>query len=151
MDDSRRITVSRTVDAPIERVFAMLADPDRHPDLDGSGMLRGSRTHTVLAAVGEAFSMDMHHELLGDYVADSVVTVYERDRAIGWAPGPAGREPFGHTYGYQLEPEGDDRTVVTHVYDWSAVTDEQVLALCPVVSAVQLSATLERLDAALAR
>jgi len=149
MDDSRQITVSRTVDAPIERVFAMLADPDRHPDLDGSGMLRGSRTHVVLTGIGEVFSMDMHHELLGDYVTDNVITVYERDRAIGWSTGPAGEEPFGHTFTYRLEPDGDDRTVVTHVYDWSAVTAQRVLELCPVVSAAQLSATLERLDTGL--
>lgn len=150
MDDTRQISVSRTIDAPIERVFAMLADPDRHPDLDGSGMLRRSRTHTVLTGVGEVFSMDMHHELLGDYVTDNVVTVYDRDKAIGWATGPAGKEPFGHTFSYQLEPDGDDRTVVTQTYDWSAVTAERVLKLCPVVSAAALAGTLDRLESVLA-
>lgn len=150
MDDSRRLTVSLIINAPIERVFAMLADPDRHPELDGSDMLRGSRTHEVLTGVGETFSMDMHHELLGDYQTDNVVTVYERDRAIGWAPAAAGQEPFGHTFSYRLEPDGDDRTIVAHTYDWSPVTAERVLELCPVVSAEQMTATLERLNLALA-
>jgi len=150
MDDTRQLTVSMTINAPIERVFAMLADPDRHPELDGSGMLRGSRTHEVLTGVGETFSMDMHHEMLGDYRTDNVVTVYERDRAIGWAPAAAGQEPFGHTFTYRLEPDGDDRTLVQQTYDWSQVTAERVLELCPLVSKEQLTATLERLDAALA-
>jgi uncharacterized protein YndB with AHSA1/START domain len=149
MDDSRQLTVSRTIDAPIERVFAMLVDPDRHPELDGSGMVRGSRTHVVLTGVGDVFTMDMHHDALGDYATDNVVTAYERDRAIGWAPGPAGKEPFGHTFTYLLEPDGDDRTVVTQTYDWSKVTAERVLKLIPVVSAEQLDATLRRLAAAL--
>jgi uncharacterized protein YndB with AHSA1/START domain len=150
MDDTRQLTVSLTVNAPIERVFAMLADPDRHPELDGSDMLRGSRTHAVLSGVGEVFTMDMHHELLGDYQTDNHVTVYERDRAIGWATAASGQEPFGHTFSYRLEPDGDDRTLVHHTYDWSQVTAERVLKLCPVVSAAQMAATLERLAAALA-
>jgi ketosteroid isomerase-like protein/uncharacterized protein YndB with AHSA1/START domain len=150
VDDSRQLTVSLVINAPIERVFAMLADPDCHPELDGSGMLRRSRTHEVLTGVGETFTMDMHHELLGDYQTDNVVTVYERDRAIGWAPAAAGQEPFGHTFTYLLEPDGDDRTLVAHTYNWSQVTADRVLKLCPVVSAEQMTATLERLDAALA-
>lgn len=150
MDDSRRITVSMTINAPIERVFAMLADPDRHPEMDGSGSLRGSQTHTVLTGVGEIFTMDMHLDQLGDYQTDNVVTLYERDRAIGWAPGPTGREPFGHTFSYLLEPDGDDRTLVQHVYDWSEVTAERVLKLCPVVTEEQMTATLKRLNELLA-
>jgi hypothetical protein len=90
--------------------------------------------------------MDMHHDLLGDYQTDNVVTLYERDRAIGWAPAAAGQEPFGHTFSYLLEPDGDDRTLVQHTYDWSQVTAERVLQLCPVVSSAQMTATLEQLN-----
>jgi hypothetical protein len=36
-DAERSRTVRRTVDAPATAVFAVLADPGRHPELDGSG------------------------------------------------------------------------------------------------------------------
>ncbi|WP_028938267.1 SRPBCC family protein [Pseudonocardia spinosispora] len=142
MSDSARITVSRTIAAPVERVFALLADPDRHPDIDGSGMVRGSRTHTVLTDVGDVFTMDMYVEQLGEYQTDNVVTSYQRDVEIGWSPGPAGRPQLGHTYTYALRQNGDDLTDVTLNYDWSSVTDERVLPMLPFVSADQLGSSL---------
>ncbi|MHB1497462.1 MAG: hypothetical protein ACYCXN_06065, partial [Acidimicrobiales bacterium] len=36
------VKVSRRIEAPADRIFAILADPVRHLDFDGSGMLRGS-------------------------------------------------------------------------------------------------------------
>jgi uncharacterized protein YndB with AHSA1/START domain len=149
VDDSERTQVSRVVDAPVERVFALLADPDRHPDIDGSGTLRSSHTHTVLTAVGEVFTMDLHTDDLGHYQTRSVVTSYEPDRAIGWAPGPVDGEPLGQTFTYTLDPEGADRTRVTETYDWSAVTDERVRSLCPRVSADDLARSLDLLAAML--
>lgn len=149
MNDMQQIQVSRTVEAPVERVFALLADPDRHPDLDGSGMLRASRTHTVLTEVGDVFIMDLHAGDLGIYQSQSVVTSYVRDRALGWSPGPVDREPFGHTFTFTLDPDGDDHTLVTLTYDWSAVADEQLLAMMPRVSREDLTRSLDRLDAAL--
>ncbi|HEY2206116.1 MAG TPA: SRPBCC family protein [Pseudonocardia sp.] len=145
-----RLIASRTVDAPVERVFALLADPDTHRKFDSSGTVRGSQTHTVLTEVGDVFRMDMHAEVVGgDYQTDNVVTAYRRDAEIAWAPGAAGREPFGHTYAYELRPDGDDRTVVTLTYDWSGVTSPRVRSLCPFVSAVQLRESLDLLAGAL--
>jgi uncharacterized protein YndB with AHSA1/START domain len=150
MGSADQITASRAVDAPVERVFAMLADPDRHIDFDGSGTIRGSRTHTVLTGVGDVFTMDMHRDEFGDYQTDNRVVSYQRDREIGWAPGLAGREPFGHTFTYRLEPIGDDRTMVTLTYDWSAVTDEgRRRVRLPVISRAELDHSLELLAAAM--
>lgn len=149
MSGPQQIQVSRVINAPVERVFAMLADPDRHPDLDGSGTLRASRTHTILTQVGDAFLMDMHAEDLGDYRSRSIVTRYERDRVIGWSPGPVDGDPFGHTFTFTLEPEGDDRTLVTQTYDWSAMTNEDLLAQMPRVSPEALTRSLDRLADAL--
>lgn len=149
MDDVQRIQASRIIEAPVERVFALLADPDRHPDLDGSGTLRASRTHTVITEVGDVFIMDLHDEDLGNYQSQSVVITYVRDRALGWASGPVDGDPFGHTFTFTLEPDGDDRTLVTLTYDWSAVTDEQLLAMMPRVSREDLTRSLARVAAAL--
>ncbi len=145
----QQIQVSRTVEAPVERVFALIADPDRHPDLDGSETLRASRTHTVITEVGDVLIMDLHADDIGHHQSRSVVTTYVRDRALGWSPGPVGRDPFGYTFTFTLEPDGDDQTLVTLTYDWSAVTDEQLLATMPRVSREELIRTLDRLVAAL--
>jgi hypothetical protein len=37
----KRLRVTATLAAPPERVFALLADPAKHTELDGAGMLRG--------------------------------------------------------------------------------------------------------------
>lgn len=145
----QQIQVSRIVEAPVERVFALLADPDRHPDLDGSGTLRASRTHTVITEVGDVFIMDLHSEDIGDYQSQCVVTTYVRDRALGWSPGPVDRDPFGHTFTFTLEPDGNDHTLVTQTYDWSAVADEQLRAMMPRVSREDLTRSLDLLAAAL--
>lgn len=144
----RQITVSRVIDAPVERVFAFLADPDRHPEIDGSGQLRRSRTHTALTDVGEVFTTEMHDDEAGNYRADNVVTTYVRDQAIGWAPGPEGGEPTGHTYTFRLTPRGPDRTLVTQTYDWAAVADDLVPEF-PTTSRDELAAGLDRMAAAL--
>jgi uncharacterized protein YndB with AHSA1/START domain len=145
----RSIQVSRTIDAPPERTFALIADPDRHPDLDTSGMVRASRTHLAIEELGDVFTMDMHNEVLGDYTIDNHVVVYEPDVALGWAPGPVGEAPMGHTWTYRLAPEGDS-TVVTLTYDWSAVTDETLLTYLPIVDVDGLAASLDLLAEALA-
>ena len=44
----RPVSVSRRIAAPPEAVLRVLADPARHPQLDGSGMVRGARTTAVV-------------------------------------------------------------------------------------------------------
>jgi uncharacterized protein YndB with AHSA1/START domain len=144
------IQVSRTVDAPPERTFALIADPDRHPDLDATGMVRASRTHLAIEELGDVFTMDMHNELFGDYTMENHVIVYEPDAALGWAPAAPGEAPAGHTWLYRLKPEGDDATRVTLTYDWSGITDPEMLRYFPVVDADGLAASLDLLAEALA-
>lgn len=76
----------------------LLADPRRHPELDGSGTLRSAPTATPITAVGDEFVMQLQANDLGSYRSRSIVVRYEPDRAIGWSPGPINEQPFGHTY-----------------------------------------------------
>jgi uncharacterized protein YndB with AHSA1/START domain len=149
MTSDRSIEVSRLVDAPPERAFALVADPDRHPDLDASGMVRASQTHLALTELGDVFTMDMHNEQMGDYTVENHVVVYEPDSALGWAPAGPGQRPAGYTWTYTFEADGD-ATRVTLTYDWSAVTDPQLLEFFPVVDADTLDASLGLLAEALA-
>ncbi|MEJ2867102.1 SRPBCC family protein [Actinomycetospora sp. OC33-EN08] len=148
MTSESHIEVSRLVDAPPERAFALVADPDRHPDIDASGMVRASQTHLALTELGDVFTMDMHNEQMGDYTTENHVVVYEPDAAIGWAPAGSGQRPAGYTWTYRFAPEGD-RTRVTLTYDWSAVTDPQLREFFPVVDADTLDASLALLAEAL--
>lgn len=153
-----QLRVSRIVNAPARRIFELLVDPSRHTEIDGSGMLRGVAGSTgPVTGVGDQFFMEMFQDALGDYQMANKVVAFERDRLIGWqprmerapesAPQMGGHGPRGQTYTYQLAADGN-RTTVTQVYDWSAVTAPEILARMPRVSAGQLRDTLDRLAAA---
>ncbi len=154
MSDSDQIRVSRTVDASPEQLFALLATPSRHAEMDSANMLGGAQGGaSTLSAVGEEFILDMNNDVLGDYQIKNTVVAFEQDRTLGWAPAlhPAGgytdklgdMKPGGHTYTWHLEPEGAG-TKVTEVYDWSGVTDPQFRGFCPMLSAEQLGESIER-------
>ena len=158
MDDDRQLQVSRIIDAPPERIFAVLADPARHRELDGAGMLRGLDSGDApITAAGQAFVMNMNQDGIGDYQMRSEIVVYEADRRIGWAPAihPPGAlahiigelDPSGHTYVWELEPAGDGRTKVTHTYDWTLLTDRNRLPRARSTTAAKLRASLDRLAA----
>src|SRR5215475_2612217 len=80
------ITVSRRIGAPAGEIFQLLADPGRHRDLDGSGMLRGVVSGTAISGVGDVFVMKMYFEELGEYHMINHVVEYVPDRRIGWEP-----------------------------------------------------------------
>jgi uncharacterized protein YndB with AHSA1/START domain len=154
----KQIQVTGTLAAPPERVFALLADPARHTELDGAGMLRGLESGpSPVTGTGDAFVMNMNQDGLGDYRMRSEITAFEAGRRIAWAPAihPPGAlnhligelDPSGHQYIWELE-HADGGTQVTHTYDWSGVKDENALPLYPRVSAEQLAGSIERLRAA---
>lgn len=152
---SSAIRVTRTVDASPEQLFALLADPSRHVEIDGADMLRGLADQVPpISGVGDVFVMNMHNQVLGDYQMRNTVTVYEQDRALGWAPELhppdgytdklGGMQASGHTYTWQLEPAGPGRTTVTQTYDWSGVGDEGFRGLFPMLTEQQLTDSIER-------
>jgi hypothetical protein len=141
-DDSTQIKVSRRIEAPAARIFEVLADPQRHTDLDGSShftgdsnMLRGAMTSDVITGVGDVFAMKMYLEDIGDYVMLNHVVEYEPNRRIGWEPSPGdaaasddGRFPIGvpsgQRWSYELTPDGADATFVTEIYDDALAPDD---------------------------
>lgn len=154
MSESEQIKVTRTVNAPAERVFVVLANPAKHTELDGSSMLRGLDGGSTLTGVGDEFIMNMNNDILGDYQMRNTVVSYEQGRKIGWAPAlhPEGAyadklgdmKPGGHTYTWELEPAEPGKTTVTQTYDWSKVTDPQFRGLFPMLSEQQLSDSIDR-------
>jgi len=158
MTDDTRQTVSGTVDAPPEAVFALLADPSRHGEIDGSGMCQSSSTGPI-TGVGQSFVMDMYRDGLGKYQTRNEVTAFEPGRRIAWRPSMETSSPEidgllgditsgGQTWAFDLEPTGDRQTKVTHSYDWSTINDERFAAFCPFITPEEMSNTVSGLGAA---
>lgn len=123
------VSATTVVAAPADVVFRVLADPDKHAAIDGTGWVLGSLDGQPLTASGQIFGMAMHHDNHpdGDYQMFNRVQVFHPPRAISWEPGyDAGDGSLGFggwTWRYDLEPVGTSETKVTLTYDWSAVPD----------------------------
>ncbi len=161
--ESEPVEVSRRIEAPPTLIFAVLADPRRHHEFDGSDMLRGAVDDRPVSGVGDTFTMKMHR-LGRDYAMVNHVVEFEADRRIAWAPAPgdlatAGGDPSrvgipaGYRWGYVLTPDGADATVVTEVFDcgtednrWILLTEGGTWINGTTTVHESMSATLERLD-----
>jgi uncharacterized protein YndB with AHSA1/START domain len=153
MSDSRQLEVTETVPAAPEKVFALLADPSRHVEIDGAGMVRGLASgQSPVVGVGDAFVMNMNQDGLGDYQMRSEIVDFEPGRRIAWAPAlyPPDAlqdqigdiDPSGHVWSWELEPTASGGTRVTHTYDWSGVRDTRALPLFPRVTEEQMAASI---------
>ncbi len=83
-DECKPVSASRRIDAPVGEIFKLLADPDRHPEFDGSGMLQPGAGNEVVAGVGDVFVMKMYFPAMGDYEMHHRVVGCGR---IGASPG----------------------------------------------------------------
>jgi hypothetical protein len=126
--EAERVAVSTTIEAAPEAVFAVLADPSAHADIDGTGWVRRSLGGERITTAGQVFRMAMYHEGHPDkdYEMANRVEVFDEPSAIAWQPGTespdTGELSFGGwTWRYDLEATVPSRTTVTLTYDWSAV------------------------------
>lgn len=155
MDTSKKLQATKVIDAPASEIFALLADPNRHSELDAAEMVRGVEGDAPpIVAIGQTFTMNMHQPDLGDYRMINSVTAIVPDARIGWAPSMdpscelaeklGDMDVAGHTYSYDLR-EVDGGTEVTSTYEWMSVKDPKFEAMFPVVSQEQLAGSLDRL------
>ena len=150
-DSDTSITVSRDIDHSAKDVFDVLSLPAKHVQLDGSGFVRGVDQADRITANGQKFRMNMDGPHMGgEYQTDNVVSGFVADKLIAWKTAPAGVEPPGWEWMWELEPQGPNATHVTLTYDWSKVTDKELLKKVsfPLVSKGQLEDSLARLEEA---
>ena len=128
------------IDAPAERIFDVLADPRRHPDIDGSGTVVEAMSGPERLTLGARFGMSMH--LLLPYRISNVVVEFEPDRRIAW------RHLARHRWRYELQPDGDG-TVVTETFDASRAPLRAALRVTGAYAANEtaMAKTLVRLKA----
>jgi hypothetical protein len=152
------VSVSRRIEAPAANIFGVLADPTRHIDLDGSGLLRGAVTPDVVTRVGDVFVMAMYYSKHGDYEMNNHVVEFEPNRRIAWEPVNGRGHPDGEgsssphdrwqqRWIFDLVPDGTNATTVTEIYDCSRASDEVRAILHDGAIWIEaMTKTLERLD-----
>ena len=128
MSADKSITVEREIPSPARDLFNVLSNPHRHTELDGSGFVRGLDKGDRITKVGQQFTMNMSGDHMGgDYKTDNIISAFEDDKMIGWRTAPAGTEPPGWEWLWELRSQGSDATLVSLTYDWSKVTDPALL------------------------
>ena len=145
-----QVTVQRLIPAPPEKIFDLLADPSRHPDLDGSGTVvkpRSSRGARRLG-IGDSFGMDMDWKVR--YATKNVGTEFEENRLLAWrtlAPSPLDKLFTGRTWRYELEPH-EDGTIVRETWDISteAWPGRPVIRRLADLTRRNMNRTLERIE-----
>jgi uncharacterized protein YndB with AHSA1/START domain len=123
MPDTRDIeSVERVISAPPEAIFALLADPSRHCEIDGSETVRDAKGPPARVKLGDEFGMAMKRGI--PYSTHNVVVEFEDNRRIAWehsSDGVLGKIlGAGALWRYELEPEGD-ATRVRETWDISRV------------------------------
>ena len=108
---SKHISVSRFVPAPPEAIFDLLADPNMHPVLDGSGTVQKARgDNPERLSLGAEFGMDM--KLGTKYPIKNKVVEFEEGKRIAWC------HFANNVWRYELAPV-DGGTNVTESFDFS--------------------------------
>ena len=151
MTANDRISVSRRIDASAKDIFAVLTLPSRHTEIDGSGFIRSVDHGDRIQETGSKFTMNMEGDHMGgEYQTDNWVSAYSENQMVGWKTAPAGQEPPGWEWLWELQADGSDATDVTLTYDWSKVTDKKLLAKLhfPLVKEEELEQSLANLASA---
>ncbi len=121
MTDSRDVvSVERVIAAPADRIFELLANPDRHHDIDGSGSVRDAKQSPPRLTMGAQFGMSMHLGI--KYSTVNEIIEFDDGKRIAWQTRPAGnlqgRFFGGRIWRYELEPV-DGGTRVRESWDVS--------------------------------
>ena len=142
------VSVKRVIKAPPSAIFAIISDISRHPEIDGSGSVVGTKPGAPQElALGTTFGMSMKLGL--PYSMSNRVIEYEPDRRLAWQTtlsGPLGRFIGGRIWRYELETV-DGGTKVTETWDITQDKQGFLLKYGPVASqtAQSMTKTLKRL------
>ena len=116
----RQVSRRTTVSAPAADLFAILADPHRHHEVDGSGSVRSNVTGPHAVKLGDSFTVGM--KMFGvPYRITSKVSALEAGRLIEW------RHPAGQRWRWEFLPLSETSTQVTETFDYRESKAAKVL------------------------
>lgn len=124
---SNGVSVERFVSSPPDTIFAVLSDPSRHREIDGSGTVRDAVDGPAQLELGSTFSMGM--KAGAAYRMVNTIVEFEQDRRIAWQAFPdypaAKKAVGGRIWRYELEPR-EGGTLVRETWD---ISQERLPAL----------------------
>ncbi len=136
------VSASKEIDAPAEVIFELIADPAQQPRWDGNNNLASADEGQRVHEVGDVFIMTLTKD---GAKRENHIVEFEEGKLIAWMPSPVGEPRPGHLWRWELEPAASGKTLVTHSYDWSKLTDESRMAKARSTNAEMLLASIERL------
>lgn len=143
------VSVDRVILAPPERIFDLLADPDRHVEIDGGGTVQRSRSGSRRLTLGDSFGMDMKMGI--GYSTRNVVVEFEENRLIAWqtlAAAPLDKFVTGRIWRYELTPvEGGTRVRETWDTTKESIFSRALIRLTMTeTTRANMTRTLERIN-----
>ncbi|AYJ49953.1 SRPBCC family protein [Rhodococcus sp. P1Y] len=144
IDKGDRIVARQTeVEAPADELFAMVSDPHRHGELDGSGTVKDTVKGPKRLEKGSKFSVGMKQYGVPYRITSTVTEFIDSDttKIIEW------QHPMGHTWRWELEEKEPGRTTVTEMFQYGTAKVPKILEVLkmPQQNARGISSTLEKL------
>jgi len=99
------------INAPADKIFAILANPHRHKEIDGSATIQENISGPDKLVLGSKFGMKMHLGI--DYRIRNTVVEYKENELIAW------RHLGRWIWRYELVNIGPQITQVTETFDAS--------------------------------
>jgi hypothetical protein len=107
----QQISRAVEVNASAGELFAIVADPRRHHELDGSGTVQDNIRGPEHLSAGARFSTKMTMYGL-PYRITSTVTAFKPDELIEWS------HPLGHRWRWEFAAITPNKTRVTETFDY---------------------------------
>ena len=142
-DAPRVVSASRQIAAAAADIFELIADPAQQPRWDGNDNLAEAAPGQRVRATGDVFTMTTTRGA----VRENHIVEFTEGRRVAWRPAEPGGTPPGHLWRWELDPVEASRTLVTHTYDWSELTDENRIPRALDTTPDRLRASLDRLAA----
>ncbi len=147
--DGNVVSVERVIPAQPEAIFDVIADASRHPEIDGSGTVKGAKDgNPQRLELGSTFGMSMRQGI--SYPMVSTVIEFEKDKRLAWQsvpPGFLGKLFGGRIWRYELEP-ADGGTLVRESWDVSRDHQRSFLKMGKMAETTRsnMEKTLERIE-----
>ena len=101
--ENKIVSVSKLVPASAEQIFELLANPEMHPVIDGSGFVIAVSSAPKRLSLNATFGMSMKRGV--PYKMTNTVVEFVEGKQIAW------RHFGGHVWRYILEPTTGGTTV----------------------------------------
>lgn len=137
--DAFLIAAEIRVDAPARAIFDLLADPEKHSLIDGSGSVERMLSGPKRLYQGARFAMSMRIKV--PYRITNEVVTFVEDREIAW------RHLMKWEWRYQLTPLEDGTTLVREIFDGRTSRSKRWLQMTGALkhNPIMLAKTLVRL------